>query len=967
MKKIIAPFFILTFLIVGLFTLQHPQSVVGFEEFKANLREWKQSHPSKPARAAYFHQMLQDPVTGKIPSDLRARELRFADRVAADTRIRRSKNPDDETKIADLQITWATAGPVDVGGRIRAIALDVRNSDIVIVGGVSGGIWKSNDAGATWTLKSKPEDFLNVTSLAQDTRPGQEDTWYYTTGEFDGASAWDFGFTAPIYGSGVWKSTDNGESWQALESTVGLDPHSFRDNFFDFATKVVVSPTTGSVFVGTNGYGVFRSFDGGLSWTGTLANASPGVPSHFYSDVDVASNGRLIATLSASSFAGTDPDPVAGVYTSTDDGLSWDDVTPASFNADHDRTVLTFAPSNPDIAYSFTDTGLNRVAGGDSVLFVRYNFASGTLSDRSANIPFWGEPVGDITTQGAYNMHIQVKPDDENFVVLGHINLLRSTNAFATPPPTGFGEVSFRLSTWIGGYLNSNEVGLYAGHHPDCHSFAFVPGTTRAFSVHDGGVSLTEDITATQVTWSNRDSRLFITQFYNVSQPNDPTNNLIMGGAQDNGSPLLRLLEGGLGAGISRDVSSGDGAFSHLGAGKVYSSSQRGFLNSLDYNPAKTEANFNTFARITPPAAENQDFIHPFAVDPNNDNNIYYPDGNTLFRTNLGADIGNGAGKIEPRLAWTLITATSLGLASTEQKISALTVTRSNPENVLYMGVSTRDQLGSPLLLKMADASSASTATKTTIPGPSNAYVHDIAVNPSNGNEILVILSNYNIESIFHSTDGGATLTPVEGNLSGPTQLTPTRGEVEIGPSIRGATIVPHEDGFVYVVATSTGVYFTDALQGEQTQWQPSLGTSGSSQLGNIVVSTIKSRPADGRILIGTHGRGMLVGRIQGAVPLETVEQIVQDFILEQNFPNPFNPSTNIRFQLPAAGTVSIEVFDANGRKVAQVANNQPFSSGLHTMTFDANNLASGVYISRVVAQVGNRQFSKTQKMTLIK
>ncbi|MCH8839018.1 MAG: hypothetical protein IIA60_14695, partial [Candidatus Marinimicrobia bacterium] len=125
---------------------------------------------AKRARLEYFQRMLRDPATGQIPRGIRRGELEFAARLKGLAKAQGSAG-------LDTLFTWKEAGPTDVGGRTRALAIDVTNSQVVIVGGVSGGLWKSSDGGVTWVLKSDPNQVLSITSIAQDTRTGSTDTW----------------------------------------------------------------------------------------------------------------------------------------------------------------------------------------------------------------------------------------------------------------------------------------------------------------------------------------------------------------------------------------------------------------------------------------------------------------------------------------------------------------------------------------------------------------------------------------------------------------------------------------------------------------------------------------------------------------------------------------------------------------------------------------------------------------------
>ena len=89
------------------------------------------------------------------------------------------------------------------------------------------------------------------------------------------------------------------------------------------------------------------------------------------------------------------------------------------------------------------------------------------------------------------------------------------------------------------------------------------------------------------------------------------------------------------------------------------------------------------------------------------------------------------------------------------------------------------------------------------------------------------------------------------------------------------------------------------------------------------------------------------VGARPTDVPVSS--EIPQTIRLEQNFPNPFNPETQIRFQIPAAGRVTLRVYDILGREVATLVDAH-MPAGVHTVAFDGSGLSSGVYLYRLDA-----------------
>jgi len=92
------------------------------------------------------------------------------------------------------------------------------------------------------------------------------------------------------------------------------------------------------------------------------------------------------------------------------------------------------------------------------------------------------------------------------------------------------------------------------------------------------------------------------------------------------------------------------------------------------------------------------------------------------------------------------------------------------------------------------------------------------------------------------------------------------------------------------------------------------------------------------------------------------MDEILNSFTLHQNYPNPFNPTTNISYSIPSNSNVMIKIFDALGREVATLVNEEK-TAGKYTVEFNGTNLSSGVYFYRLKAE----NFVDTKKLMLLK
>ncbi|HVK37750.1 MAG TPA: hypothetical protein VNA88_04400 [Candidatus Kapabacteria bacterium] len=340
---------------------------------------------------------------------------------------------------------WQPAGPNNVGGRVRAMAIHPDDPETIYVGAASGGVWKSTDGGLTWRTTFDKQTALTIGSMAID--PKNPNNIYVGTGELRVAS--DIGFLA----DGVFKSTDGGETWRniglnTLSAVSGIVVH--KDN------PRIIYLTAGRLYVQArydgNGLGsargFYRSTDAGATWTQIYNGDVQEIA------VNPENNDELLISTTNS------------VQRSTNAGASFTPSTTGLQNTSSSiRMSMAHTPSDPSIVWL-----LQAYRNGSNHSPLLYKSTNGGTSWTA--VPTLADNF--FRTQGDYNNCISVDPNDPDIILAGGIDLWRSTNAGG----------SWTNVTNTRGSTFEAEIA-----HPDQHIIVFdrnVPGLVYIGS--DGGV-----------------------------------------------------------------------------------------------------------------------------------------------------------------------------------------------------------------------------------------------------------------------------------------------------------------------------------------------------------------------------------------------------------------------------------------------------------------------------------------------
>lgn len=652
---------------------------------------------------------------------------------------------------------WQSIGPGSVGGRTRAIVIHPTNHQRMWLGSAGGGIWQSNDGGASWMPVDDFMANLSVTSLVMD--QSDPNLMYAGTGE-------GFGNLDSLRGAGVFRTTD-GTNWTQIAATDRPEFHRIN--------RLALS-SDGIVLLAATNAGVFRSTDAARAvWERVLNFSCADVKFH-PTDSDKGIAGSL---------------DTGRAWQTRDGGRTWRQATHTGTWSG--RVELCYALADPNRVYASinVDNGQiwRSINGGRS--FAR---RKGRNQD--------GRPAGFLGGQGWYDNVIWAgDPTDRDLLVVGGVDLWRSTDG---------GNQLRDISTWW------DSDSAHADHHAIVSHPAFDGvGNRTVWFGNDGGIYRADDIMTVgndpvpprKTGWVNLNNGYGVTQFFGGAV--NPTSGIIVCGAQDNGTLAYdpargpddwRTIFGGDGGFCAADPTDSkvfygeyvrlnihrneDGATSDDTAGDRYISGQ--FFNHAtrqwDWKPVPF--------RIPDAFNERALFIAPFALDPNQSQTLL-AGGESLWRTTDARAPNTPTSG--PR--WQRIKPPANGL------ISAIAIDPGDSDQV-WVG----HEFGE--VWRSDNATAASPAwTRIDGQGPQPLdvarFCHQILVSPHDANLIFVAFGGYRRGNIWRSDDRGATWSDIGAALP--------------EAPIRAIAVHPTQPEWVYL-GTEVGIFGSDNLGQD---WSP--------------------------------------------------------------------------------------------------------------------------------------------------
>lgn len=693
-------------------------------------------------------------------------------------------------------LKFRNVGPALTSGRVIDLAVNPNNHHQWYIAAASGGVWKTDNAGNTFTPIFDGQGSYSIGCVTID--PNNEHTIWVGSGENNNQRS-------VAYGDGVYKSNDGGKTWQ----NVGLKTS-------EHIGMIAVDPTNSNVvYVAAYGplwkeggeRGLYKTIDGGKTWKNILSVSSYTGVSEVH--IDPRNPKVIYATAHQRMrhvFTYIGGGPESALYKSTDGGSTFNKVSGGfPSGVDLGRIGMDISPVNPDVLYAIVEAQYGKNGIYKSV-------------NRGAS---W-DKVNDFSTSGNYYQEVICDPKDVDKIYIMDTYGRYSNNG---------GKTIERMSI--------------KSKHVDDHCIWIDPNNTNHWIMGcDGGLYETWDHSS---NWAFKPN-LPITQFYKVAVDNDAPFYNIYGGTQDNfslGGPARTLSANGI---LNKDwfvTNGGDGFESQIDPTNpniVYAQAQYGYL--VRYDKVSGESIFIQPQPAKDEAAFRWNWDAPLLISPHNHKRLYFA-ANKLFKSD---DQGNSWTAVSDDLTRQI----DRNKEKVMGKVWSVDAVMKNRSTTIYGNIVALDE--SPKkegllyvgtddgLIQISENGGQSWRKVASIKGiPETTYVNMLVASPTDENVVYAVFNNHKRGDfkpyIFKSSDKGKSWSNISSDL-------PERGSTY-------ALAQDHINPNLLFAGTEFGVFFSNTGGSSWIQLKSGLPT--------IAVRDIALQRRDGDLVLGTFGRGFYV------------------------------------------------------------------------------------------------------------
>ncbi len=655
--------------------------------------------------------------------------------------------------VGPYNLNWANNVGSKGIGRVDRIAFHPSNANIIFAATPAGGLWKTTDGGVNWFSISSNIPNCGISGIVISADDPAGNKIYILTGDGDsGPNSFvgSYGYLRPSIG--VLVTYDGGYTWAtAGNSKTVMDGRR--------CYKLIQIRNTPARLLAATDNGIYISNDSGTTWTQSEFAGNT------VFDFEQHPTDDAIVYAAFSSV----------VRKSTNNGLTFDitsTFTPSLSGATR-ATLAVLSSSSNEVYYL--------QCGGSNTLY------KSTDSGNTFNRINTSDLIGG---QYSYNCAFAINPNNNNLMVVGGVNTVSSSN-----------NGSFFGNSTVGVVQNIPIPSNYL--HSDVHDLAYNPVSNVLFAGCDGGVFISTD---NGVNWTDRSNGLCATQYYHMDGF-EGTYNLIIGGAQDNGTAFttngVTMNYCGTGDGFAVDFVSGDNNI---------------FYQVENTNVMRFTRSTSNRTNVSPGTTAQQTFYPNIITHPTNNSIVYVGYANSIWRSNNQGNAGS----------WTQISST--GTSNGGSGHTGGFAVSANVPNRIYAANATT--------IRRSDDQGNNWTTISGNTGWPAAFgvITDITSRSNNADELWIATTGSGGgNKIFYTNNAGANWYNFTGTL----------------PNMPVYSITYTSEGDAYI-GTELGVYFMDYSMND---WVPFY-----NGMPLVPVTDLFVNEAFGIILASTFGRGIWQG-----------------------------------------------------------------------------------------------------------